>query len=470
MPRNHCISAGVVGLLAWALLAGTLCAQTNSGVRIYDEQLRVTLDRRDPADKEMGFDAGGWLNFTLLHFDDDASLRRRTLNQFQLRGWASANINNVHKAYFRGLLTWDLWAGNDNIGASRNHEFQETVERAWYEIDLGKLIEQQSGQTPPWGFTAKIGREYTTIGTGLALSMPLDAIDMNFRYRNLEFRTLLGLAVKDSFNRVDRSGLIAERQDRCFWGFELAYNFSEHRPFAYFLSQSDHSTPYTDTGLQRYDYSSRYLGLGSTGTLIWPDLAYSAELVGEWGRTFSSNAWRNRDEICALAADVQLEYYFRVDTHPRVSVEYIYASGDSDRGTSSSTVGGNTAGTRDKAFNGFGFRDTGIAFAPAISNLHIYIAGASFYPLEDIQLFRKMELGTKLFFYQKANESGGISDAQATDQASWVGWEWDVFCNWRVTSDLSWTARYGVFMPGSCFRGQADSPRHFLYTGILLSF
>ena len=128
---------------------------------------------------------------------------------------------------------------------------------------------------------------------------------------------------------------------------------------------------------------------------------------------------------------------------------------------------GNAGGTSDNAFNAFGFRDTGLAFAPRISNLHVYTLGASLYPLEQHKLFEKLEVGSKVFFYHKSS-SGPVSDTTITSDSRWLGWEWDVFCNWRLTSDLSWTIRYGAFMPGGAF--EDNSCRQFLMTGINLSF
>jgi hypothetical protein len=155
--------------------------------------------------------------------------------------------------------------------------------------------------------------------------------------------------------------------------------------------------------------------------------------------------------------------------HPQFMVEYLRGSGDADRqGNATSTIGGNRLGTRDNAFNAFGFRDTGIALAPNLANLNIYVAGASFYPLEKIKCFRKMQFGTKAFFYQKAESEGAISNSAATNHSSWVGWEWDAFCDWRITSDLTWTVRYGAFQPGDAF--SEHDTRQFLYTGVSLSF
>ncbi|GAG43119.1 unnamed protein product, partial [marine sediment metagenome] len=136
--------------------------------------------------------------------------------------------------------------------------------------------------------------------------------------------------------------------------------------------------------------------------------------------------------------------------------------------SSTATVGGNTAYTRDHAFNAFGFRDTGIAFSPAVSNLNMYALAASFFPLEHIELFKKLEVGSKVFFYHKASH-GAISDTDAANTTSrWLGWEWDVYCNWRISSDLTWTIRYGAFQPGAAFAH--DDCRSFLYTGVTFSF
>jgi hypothetical protein len=220
--------------------------------------------------------------------------------------------------------------------------------------------------------------------------------------------------------------------------------------------------------MQRYDYDTRYVGLGSEGTLLTPNLRYSAELVGEFGKTYSHQTVSDRDDVCALAFDATLSYLFPISTHPRLTFEYLYASGDKDHFLSATATSvGNLAGTNDNDFNAFGYRDLGLSFAPRLSNLHVYTLGAGFFPLETIDLFRKMEVGTKVFFYHKA-ANGPVSDETAVRNARCLGWEWDVYCDWRITSDLTWTVRYGGFRPGPAFRDR--SCRDFFYTGVTLSF
>ncbi len=452
------------------ILAGPASGQVESGRRVYDEQLRVRLDEQVPQAREIGFDAGGWFSFAFFNYDD-AEHEKRTLRQFQLRGWASLNIKQIHKFYVRGLIGWDDWNAGTNPTEGRGDEDTDPrIERAWYQFDLGRLLSGHTGTRPPLGFQFKVGRAFADIGTALVLSMPLDLIQFDVEAGNWQLMALLGKTIDDTTNLVDASPKMETHQERCFWGLELTYNgLDRHRPFAYFLSNDDHTSPTHGDATQAYDYSSRYLGMGSRGTLLVPNLRYQVEIVGEWGKTYSEGVTSGQDDICAFAADVLLEYLFDVKTHPKVMVEYLFGSGDSDRRVSSSaTIGGNSPGTDDRAFNAFGFRDTGLAFAPKVSNLHIYIVGASFFPFEESKLFKRFEVGSKAFFYQKDESGGPISDTTADTKEPWVGWEWDVYCNWRITSDVTWSLRYGAFRPGATF--EERDCRQFLYTGVTFSF
>lgn len=474
MTRSDFRSAGLCLSLAGAvcvvLVAAGPAAGQDNGRAIYNEQLRVQLDRQTPEAQELGFDAGGWFDFALFKYDDTAAGKWRTLRQYQLRAWARLNVRGVHRFYVRGMGGYDDWNSGMNPSVNRNDDLIEPkIERAWYELDLGQLHRNRTGQDPPVGFRMSVGRRFVQFGTALVLSMPMDMIEFEVTPGDWEFRALLGNTIRSSPN-IDDSAGIDGHQRRCFWGLQLRYlGLSHHRPFVYFLNNHDRTDPKPRVAWQRFEYSSRYLGAGSTGTLVLPDLRYLVEVVGEWGRTYSEDATTTRDGICALAVNAQLEYFFQTRMRPKVSVEYLFGTGDDDRRTSATaTIGGNAAGTMDRAFNAFGFRDTGIALAPRMANLHIYNVGASFFPLENFELFRNMEVGTKVFFYHKASGGGPISDTTATQPNQWVGWEWDVFCNWRVTSDLAWTIRYGAFMPGEAFPDR--SCRQFLYTGVTLTF
>ncbi len=442
------------------------------GRNIYAEQLRVSLDERIPGAREEGFDAGGSFNFALMDYED-SSRHERTLRQFQFRLWANLNYRGVHRAYFRGLMLGNDWNKGDNPRFNGD-DFDLEVERMWYQFDLERYMLLNNGQLPEIGLQVKVGRQFMALGTALALSTTLDAVKLNARVGQLEMMTFIGQTDRHSHN-IDTSPAVEYRQERMMFGGQITCtSMDHHRPFVYFLGNRDNTEPSSggggQDGGQRYGYDSNYVGIGSTGVLYLPALRYSFETVGEWGDTYSNGATTSKDDIAAIALDFQLEYLFEAACDPRINFEYLFASGDADRGNAVATVGGNRTGTKDHAFNAFGYRDTGIAFAPAISNIHMYALGASCFPLKDVKCLEKMEIGNRFYFYGRHQRQGGISDASTTTNSGWLGWEWDAYCNWRLTSDLALTARYGVFMPGSAWDGAGKGNRHSVYFGVNYSF
>ena len=455
--------------LVLAVVVGALVAPAagqDGGVSFYEEELRVKLDEQRPADRETRFEGGGWLSAALFHYDDPVLGSDRPLRRFQLRAWGRMDVRGVHRAYVRGLLSIDDWNKGDNPVFGRGDEYDEVIERAWYEFNIGKEA---------WGarnrLKVKVGRQFSRVGTAFTLSMPLDAVQVTAATPEVSLKGLLGLTIRKSDN-IDGSANVARHQDRLFVGAELAYEgFDRHRPFIYVLSNEDNTGATPKLAGQSFEYTSRYVGAGSRGALPGDRFKYQAEVVCEWGKTYSATATSGKDKIRAMAMDLAAEYHFPVATRPKVMAEYIYASGDKDRALSSvSTIGGNLIGTKDHGFNAFGFRDTGLAFAPDISNIHVVMVGGSFFPFEHAKAFKKMEIGSKLFCYQKATEAGPISDPTAANNARYLGSDCDVFCNWRLTSDVAWTIRYGAFFPGSAYDGGDNTCRQFLYTGAVFSF
>ncbi len=455
-------------VLVLAVTAAALVAPAAGQDRtnIYEEELRVKLDQQRPADRETRFEGGGWFSAAMFHYDDPVLGADRPLRRFQLRAWGRMDVKGVHRAYVRGLLSIDDWNKGDNPVFGRGDDYDEAIERAWYEFNIGK-----AAWGKPRSLRVKAGRQFSRIGTAFVLSTPLDGVQITAATPQVSLKALLGLTIRDSDN-IDGSANVARHQDRLFAGAELAYEgFDRHRPFVYVLCNDDDTGATPQVAGQSFEYSSRYVGIGSRGALPGDRFKYLAEIVCEWGKTYSEFAASGKDKISAMAANVAVEYHFHVPTKPKLMAEYIYASGDRDRRLSSvSTVGGNLLGSKDHSFNAFGYRDTGLAFAPDISNIHMVMVGGSFFPFAHAKAFKKMEIGTKLFVYQKATEAGPVSDPTAANNARFLGTDCDVFCNWRLTSDLAWTIRYGAFFPGSAYDGGDKTCRQFVYTGMVLSF
>jgi hypothetical protein len=252
-----------------------------------------------------------------------------------------------------------------------------------------------------------------------------------------------------------------------------------HRPYIYGLAQQDYNKDETfDFGsvTTEFQYNSYYLGLGSSGN-FGDRIVYGAEFVYEGGGgksnsfvisgPFLSPIDQTTEDICAYAADLRLDYLFQDRSFSRLGLEFLFASGDDDRLSTSNTFGGNAAGTNDKAFNAFGLINTGQAFAPVVSNLLMFRGGFSTYPFQDIRMLRRMQLGADVFVFGKADSDAPIDEV--TKDQQYLGWEPDLYLNWRITSDVTLALRYGVFFPDSgAFEN--DDARHFFSTSVTFAF
>jgi len=172
------------------------------------------------------------------------------------------------------------------------------------------------------------------------------------------------------------------------------------------------------------------------------------------------------DQISAWAIDVQINYLPGDARNTRLIVEGLVASGDDDRQHTSNTLGGNAPGTKDRAFNGFGLINTGVAFAPSVSNLMMLRIGASTFPCPDYGPLRQLQIGTDLFWFAKTDPDAPIDEPTSDDQ--YLGFEPDVYVNWQITSDVGLALRYGVFFPSDAFESQ--KARQFIYAGLTFAF
>ncbi len=439
--------------------------------RQLEESIRLELDRELPATQKVLFDWGGWLSNYLMLFDDGE--RDRTLRRYDFRVWGSMNADDgIHQGYARMRMTYDDFNHGDGYDDEDDLDGPK-LDRGWYQLDLAKLLRKRACLDVPFDLAVKVGREYAMFGTGYALSMPLDLIQISGGLGPFKIDGLLGRTIH-SWDNLDTSRPYEDNSWRYFYGVQGRFTgFQKHEPFVYYLWQNDNQ----DDGnplfqLQQWQYDSQYLGFGSTGQLL-QNWRYSGEMVYERGQSYPDKGLfkKQREDICALGWDFELDYLAPWKTHPKFALEYMFASGDPDRVFSpTNSLGGNRAGTTDNSFNAFGYRNTGLSFAPNLTNIHIWRAGASFFPFEShrCELLKKLEFGTDYFLYNKNRSHGAVSDPLADEQSGFLGWEMDYFMNWRFTSDLAWTVRYGTFFPGDSFSDRTCRP--FFLTGVTWSF
>ena len=150
----------------------------------------------------------------------------------------------------------------------------------------------------------------------------------------------------------------------------------------------------------------------------------------------------------------------------RVEFEFLGATGDDDRALPSATVGGNAPGTTDRAFNGLGYANTGLVFAPELTNLLAARVGASTAPWATSTRFNRLRLGADVYAFAKMNEDAPIDEP--TDSERFLGIEGNLYMDYRVTSDFTVNARYGLFAPGGAII--EDDLRHLFLISLSLDF
>jgi len=431
-----------------------------------------------PVDQRLLLDYGGYLSFGYLSLDDNRN-DNHILRQYELTGYVRANLDGANEVFVRARAGYQDFNDQDSFDGRGDEIIDPDLDRAYYRFDLSKYNAAYHGKSAgDFNFVFQAGRDLVYWANGLTLSVPLDGAVADVTWGKLTLELIAGVTptrtadfdlTRPSFDHNTRRG---------FYGALLSAQFGQHRPFVYALMQRDYNEDdkrFIDGRLVRFQYDSFYLGAGSSGALT-DQLAYGVEAVFEGGRTLSSNfaedagatvsVPQTRNDIRAWAADARLDYLLPGPRRARLAVEGIFASGDPDRLTTSGTVGGNRRGTDDHAFNSLGLLNTGLAFAPEVSNLLAGRVGASFVPAPDVSALSRLQVGTDFFVFAKLRSDAPINEPTGDDR--YLGIEPDFFMNWQITNDLSLAVRYGVFFPGSAIAD--DKSRQFFYAGITYAF
>jgi hypothetical protein len=461
---------GIVGAAFCVVSAQQATAQESATFletqRQLDDKLRVIRLEQQPVETTVDWMWGGWIEQFTFHFDDGIQ-SSRVYYRNGLVTWTRLSIDeNAHEIFARMRLQYNQFHAGDEFDRRTDWE-GPNLERGWYRIDIGKAFDL-TDPGDPYQLEIKLGRQEIIWGTGYVLDEPLDAVLLDGKIHDWRVRGLFGRLAGSPPN-IDTSGPVDGDSNRRFYAIEVAYTgWQDHYPFAYAIWNDDFTDERPKDPFQNYSYDTQYFGLGSRGSFT-RDLSYWTEAAFEGGRSYGDRDVFSRDAVQAWAMNAGLEYNFSdTPTRPRVSAEYMFASGDGHRLESPTNARGGNSQGMDTGFVGFGYRDTGISAGHVLSNLHIGRVGASFLPFESHEWFRNFELGTNWFYYHKNHESGAISDSTATLDGGFVGWEMDYYMNWRFASDLSWTVRWGAYFPGDAYEDRGT--RHFVFTGVTWSF
>lgn len=473
-------------LWSGAAAAGMLCAASPARAQTDERRLERALRQADPtyrvrADAGLSvlerteLEYGGTFSTTALWLEDsDANSRR--LFQYDTQLYVRASYEGAHTVYGRARFAYRDFSPGDSFDERGDGWDEPFLDRYWYEFDLNRAVWASSGTRLDGTLNVRAGRQFVDWGAGIVLSEVLYAVRPRIEVGPITLEALAGVtagssvvdfdASRSEYNRDTDRGYFGGRvSGRTAWGLEL---------YGYALRMED----YNDDVLSRepipgvpevdFNYDATYFGVGAS-VPIGADVLGLAEVVYQTGENRSDplRGPQEPTDVRAVGARGQLVWLLRDDRGTRVELETLVFSGDSDRLTTSDTVGGNLAGTTDNAFNGLGFANTGLAFAPSLSNLVSLRSGFGTFPFRNDPTFGPLQLGADGFLFMKYDEAAPIDEPTGGDTL--LGSEIDLYANYRITSDLALTARYGMFFPGPAITGNED-PRYFVLLGVTLSF
>ncbi len=425
------------------------------------------------------FEVGGYTSMTYVNLDDDQN-NNRTLWQPQVTLFGRAIIDGAHTFFVRGTFAYQAFSPGDSFNGDGDQWVEPFLDRYWYEFDLNRAQTATGAQVSDVNANVRLGRQFVDWGAGLALSEVLYAArgSVSFQPQNLGTFSFEGLAgVTPPDEAVTDFDASRKQYDydtmRGFFGGLLRYtNRSDHQFWGYVLYMpdfNDNSTPREPIGVSNvnFDYEAWYFSVGAEGAFS-PQLRYLGEVVFETGESQSdpTRGPQESETIMAYAARGMLSWYFRDERDTQIYAETFLGSGDSNRLNTTDTIGGNQRGTTDYAFNSMGYSYTGLAFAPAISNVVVVRFGGMTTPFPGSGVLGGLQLGLDLNFTSKIDKDAPIEEP--TEDEMFLGFEPDIVANWRLTSDLSLVGRYGVFFPGAAI--ESNEPRQFIYLGVSLSF
>jgi len=471
-----CVGVLVIAplLLAPAALAQRETRQIERTIRRLDDSYQTKVDPSLALTERSMFDVGGFLSFTTVWLTDSED-NARTLIQPEITVYGRAVIDGAHTFFGRARGQYRDYSEGDSFDGRGDRWREPVLDRYWYEFDYASARVAATGDEPDWNLNVRLGRQFVDWYGGLTLSENLYAARPVLSFGQLSFEGMFGVTPPDeSIIDFDASrDDFDTKTERGFFGGAVRWRTRDAQQFyAYALHMPDYNSgddPRAPLGIEvDFDYEATYVGVGATGSFT-NQFTYLAEFVYQFGES-KSDPFRvlpqTTEDISAYAARGQLAYLLRGPNRSRLEFEVLAASGDDDRFISTDTVGGNEPGTDDNGFNSLGFANTGLAFAPSLSNVLIFRVGGSTFPIPDQRLFRDLQVGVDVLLQNKLDADAPIDEP--TDDEHFLGAETDFYLNWRLTSDVALTARYGLFFPGDAI--DSNRIRQFIFGGVTISF
>ena len=452
--------------------------------RIEQQMLDEEIDRRladhrgQTFGEKLTLDYGASLRFGWAKLDD-ANFNPYGLRQYEANVYMQATAGGGHKVFGNLRFLYSQYYNSDN---PNNGYLDPIGNRYWYQFDLGDWQRANEGTAGPFDFNIRAGRQFITWNSGLVWSNDIYGAKMQASWEAFSFESVVGVSARSGLYDFDTSRPNFDTDtNRHVWGIRGQYEISpELSPFVSYFVQQDRNNdsrilppPF---GVMEFGYDSQYLSFGTDGS-IGNQFLYTLEICHESGTGYSRPAinpatglgYQTQGQIDAWAGILNMVYLLRDDQLTRFEMTLGFGTGDDKRLASSSTAGAPPpTSPNDNQFNSLGYVNTGLALAPSMSNLLMARVGASTGIPINPRRPDDLRIGTDFFLLGKATTDAPISAPSTLSR--YVGWECDFRVDWRITSDVSFNFRYGLFVPNGGNPEPIDQVRQFVYGGISYAF
>ena len=467
----------------WMAMPCSSPAQETQMQRQVERERQAQIEAQRPALSETALiDYGVYLQATYFSLQD-AQADNHILRELDGIAYARLGIGRHQQVFFRArgsILDFD---SGDSFNGD-DHDSQARLERLFYAFEWHS-DESFGGSQKPLSLSVQVGRQFVYWGQGLTLGATLDGAVAEVNAGPVGLNFLAGVTAPWTIDFDTSRPDYNSHTRRGWYGAMASVYIERHRIYAYGLLQEDmnnNDALHTGDITTQLGYDSRYLGVGAEGA-VGDRLSYHSEFVLERGSGLSNSfkvlqtpsgpalvgVPQTDESIDAWAGTLRLDYLPPGPRRVRLTAELVLASGDPDRQHTSNTFGGNASGTDDRAFNALGAFNTGLVFAPTISNVMIGHAGVSAFPLGTGSArgsLSRLQCGADMYVFFKQDRGAPVEDF--TTSGRYLGWETDLFINWAIMEDLSIFVRYGIFAPSDVF--PIDDLRQAWYVGVVYAF
>ncbi|MCH2136544.1 MAG: hypothetical protein MK101_08175 [Phycisphaerales bacterium] len=493
MPRR--LILWVATLLSVGVIAAPAAGQGAQEAlinRLEQEMLDAQIEQRIAAHEgqttfeRMTLDYGASLRFGIAGIQG-ADGADSTLYQYEANVFANAVVDGGHRIFgnLRFLYNqYDVSRGSNETGFLVPYG-----NRYWYQFDLKALQRATEGAAGDLDLNMRAGRQFINWNSGLIYSNDIYGMRVRGGTDRLSWEGLIGVTASSGFYDFDPSRSNYDSQtDRALFGIRGGWTFGpELELFVSGFWQRDHNEnrnvtvtlPVTgETVTFNHNFDTSYLSVGGSGA-IGPEVLWTLELVRETGTRHSRHVYVPGPPLQAVNEDSPIEAYAGVfnlswapsgiATRPRIDGTLAFGTGDADHFTTSGGQGGNHPGTTDHSFQSMGYVYTGLAGAPSLTNLLMLRVGGSVGIPIEARRPDALRVGMDVFLFGKQKVDAPVS-LRFSNNNRYLGTEVDWKIDWRLTSDVSFTLRAGLYWPGSDTPALGNLTRHFVYGGFTYGF